>query len=143
MPRCNLRRLRLTGLFNKYTFHLGLIGPLIGIHALSRLKRETGFIVIPAAVLFSAAVGQIFNIFPFTLIDRLPFFSFVQNDYWPCMAALSLMVLAAFGYDAISKTNAFTYPCALLVGLISVSFAFPIWVSGFTRTFRDGYRSAD
>ena len=112
------------GPYNKYTFHLGLLGPLIAVHSLSRLKRQSALIVIAAAACFSASVGQIFGIFPFTLIDSLPFFSFVQNDYWPCMVCLSLMVVVAYGYDAICDTNAFSCSCAVLVGVIASSFFF-------------------
>jgi hypothetical protein len=65
-----------------------------------------------------------FGIFPFTLIDSLPFFSFITNDYWACMVSLSIVVMVAYGYDALSDTNAFTYPFVLLVGVIISSFAF-------------------
>jgi len=112
------------GPYNKYTFHLGIIGPLIAVHSLSRLKRQNAPIIIAAAACFAASVGQLFGLFPFTFIDSLPFFSFIQNDYWPCMACLSLMVMVAYGYDAVSETNAFTYPCVLLVGVIVSSFFF-------------------
>lgn len=112
------------GPYNKYTFHLGVIGPLIAVHSLSRLKRQNAAIVIAAAAWFSASVGQIFGIFPFTLIDSLPFFSFITNDYWSCLASLSLVVMVAYGYDALSDTNAFSYPFVLLVGVIASSFFF-------------------
>jgi hypothetical protein len=112
------------GPYHKYTFHLGVIGPLIAVHSLSRLKRRNAPIVIAAAAWFSASVGQIFGIFPFTLIDSLPFFSFITNDYWSCMASLSLVVMVAYGYDALSDTNSFSYPFVLLVGVIASSFFF-------------------
>lgn len=112
------------GPYNERTFHLGLIGPLIAVHSLSRVNRRTAPVLIAAAAFFSASVGQIFGIFPFTLIDSLPFFSFVRNDYWFCMVCLSLMVMVAYGYDAISDTNAFSYPCALIVAVIVSSFFF-------------------
>jgi hypothetical protein len=112
------------GPYNKFTFHLGIVGPLIAVHSLTRLKLRTAPVVIATAACFSASVGQIFGIFPFTLIDSLPFFSFVQNDYWFCMACLSLMVLVAYGYDGLSSTHSFTYSCALLIGAIVSSFFF-------------------
>lgn len=112
------------GPFYKYIFHLGIIGPLIAVHSLARLKRQTAPIVIAAAGWFAASVGQIFDIFPFTLIDSLPFFSFITDDYWACMACLSLVVLVGYGYDAICDTNAFSHLCVLLVCIIVSSFFF-------------------
>jgi hypothetical protein len=112
------------GSYYDRTFHLGLIGPLIAVHSLSRLTRRTAPVLITMVAFFSASVGQIFGIFPFTLIDSLPFFSFVRNDYWFCMVCLSLMVMVAYGYDAISDTNAFSYPCVLIVAVIVCSFFF-------------------
>jgi hypothetical protein len=112
------------GPFNKLTFHLGIVGPLIAIHSLSRLTRRTAPVILTAAACFSASVGQIFGLFPFTLIDSLPFFSFVMNDYWFSMACLSLMVMAAYGYEAIDDTNGLSYPCVALAGVIVSSFFF-------------------
>jgi len=128
------------GPFNKNTFHLGLIGPLIAVHSLSRLTRRTAPVLIVAAVCFSASVGQIFGIFPFTLIDSLPFFSFVQNDYWFCMVCLSLMVMVAYGYDALSDTNAFSYPTVLIVGVIVSSFFFLYGYLGLYGHFETALR---
>jgi hypothetical protein len=112
------------GPFEKNIFHLGVIAPLIAVHSLSRLTRQTAPIVITAAACLLASVGQIFGIVPFTLIDSLPFFSFIQNDYWPCMACLSLTVMVAYGFDGISETNSFSFPYVLLIGVIVSSFFF-------------------
>ncbi len=112
------------GPYNKYTFHLGIVGPLIAVHSLTRLKLRTAPVVIASTACLSASLGQIFGIFPFTLIDSLPFFSFVQNDYWFCMACLSLMILVAYGYDGLSNTHSLSYPCVLLIGAIVSSFFF-------------------
>ena len=109
---------------SRYTFHLGIIGPLIAAHAVSRLSRETAPIVIAATFCLLASVGQIFGVFPFTVIDSLPFFSFVQNDYWPCMAALSLVVLVAYGYDAISNRNALNSVSAIIILIVVSGFFF-------------------
>jgi hypothetical protein len=133
-----MMRLPLTapaGPYNKLTFHLGVIGPLIAAHSLSRLKRPHAPVILAAAACFSASVGQIFGIFPFTLIDKLPFFSFVMNDYWFCMACLSLVVLVAYGYDAICETNAFNYVSMLLAGIILGSFVYLYFYLGLWGHF--------
>ena len=101
--------------------HLGIIGPLLAIHAFSYKSKFK----IPAAILglyFLAAVGQMFGIFPFTLIDSLPFFSFVRNEYWPCMAALALVLLVGIGLDAMTYKNAFSYPSIAVIGTILCAF---------------------
>jgi Bacterial membrane protein YfhO len=126
------------GPYNKYTFHLGVIAPLIAVHSLSRLKRGTAPIIIAAAAWFSVSVGQMFGIFPFTLIDSLPFFSFITNDYWACMVSWSIVVMVAYGYDALADTNAFTYPFVLLVGVITNSFVFLYGYLGLYGHFETG-----
>ena len=126
------------GPYAKYTFHLGILASLIAVHSLSAMKKQTAPIVVAAAACLSASVGQIFGISPFTLIDSLPFFSFVTNDYWPCMAGLSLMVMVAYGYDAIRDTNALSYPCVLLIGVIISSFFFLYGYLGLYGHFETG-----
>lgn len=110
--------------YEMFTHHMGIIGPLIAVHAISRLSKQTAPVVLAAITCVSVAVGQIFGIVPFTFIDSLPFFSFVQNDYWACMVALGLAVLVAYGYEAICATNAFTFPCLFLISVITASFFF-------------------
>jgi len=40
------------------------------------------------------------------------------------MVALGLVVLVAYGYEAICATNAFTFPCLFLISVITASFFF-------------------
>lgn len=102
--------------------HLGIVGPLIAAHAFSRLCNASRAVLLVLAGCVAAAAGQIWGIFPFTLIDRLPFFSFVRNDYWSSMVILALVLLAAYGYDAITAANAFRLPVWLLLSVIVTAF---------------------
>jgi len=110
--------------YEMFTHHMGIIGPLIAVHAISRLSKQTAPVVLAAIACVSVAVGQIFGIFPFTFIDSLPFFSSVRNEYWSCMVALGLVALVAYGYEAICATNALTLPCLFLISVITASFFF-------------------
>jgi hypothetical protein len=80
---------------------------------------------IPAAILgllLLTAVGQIFGIVPFTLLDSLPFFNSIRNEYWSCMAVLALVLLVGIGLDAMTHENAFSYPSIVLIGTIVGAF---------------------
>ena len=129
--------------YDPWIHHLGIIGPLLAVQAFSCKSR----LRIPAAILglyLLTAVGQIFGIFPFTLLDSLPFFSFIRNEYWSCMAALALVLLVAIGWDSITDQNAFSYPSIVLIGTIACAFfvlygrvgvAPDKWTQGYVTVF--------
>ncbi len=98
--------------------HIGIVGPLIAIHAFSVLTRRTAWPICCLGMCVLAAFGQIFGIFPFTLLDSLPFFSFVRNTYWPAMLVFALVLLTAYGFDAIRAGRSFTIPCAVLMTIM-------------------------
>src|SRR5208337_3251310 len=109
--------------YDPWIHHLGIIGPLLAVQAFSCKSR----LRIPAAILglcLLTAVGQIFGIVPFTLLDSLPFFSFIRNEYWSCMTTLALVLLVAIGWDAMTHQNAFSYPSIVLIGTIACAFFF-------------------
>jgi hypothetical protein len=108
--------------FEKVTIYLGICASLLAVHAWSGLKKRTAPVVAVATACFAASVGQIYGIFPFTLLDLLPFFSFVRNDYWASMTSLSFMMLVAYGYEAICARNAFSRATRVFVGLSAVAF---------------------
>jgi len=110
------------GPFEKITLQLGIIGSLIATHAFRSLKRTAAFGIAAATVCLSISLGQIYGIFPFTLLDSVSFFSFIRNDYWACMASLAFVVLVAYGWEAISSKNALGKPAAVLVGVMVVLF---------------------
>ena len=101
---------------------VGIVGPLLAIHAFTRLRRSSRATVIGLALCVCTALGQMFGVFPFTLIDRLPFFSFIVYQYWSCLLVFAMVFLAAYGYDAINWDNAFTYPCFFLIAVMSCAF---------------------
>ena len=113
---------KVPGAYDRWVQYLGILGPLIAMHALTRTARANRAVILALTGCVLTAVGQIWGIFPFTLIDHLPFFSFVRNEYWSGMVVLALALLAAYGYDAIAPSNAFRFPSWGLVGLIAGSF---------------------
>lgn len=116
-----------------FVHHFGIVGPLLAAHAFFSLRRHTAAVVWVAFGCVLTAAGQIFGLFPFTLIDRLPFFSFVYNEYWSCLLALGLVVLVAYGLEAISHRNAFGMPAALVSTVIISSYFFLLGVLGFPQ----------
>lgn len=85
-----------------WVFHIGVIASLLGASGFARYRsRRTTAVALVSALLVAITVGQMFGIPPFTLIDRLPFFSFVRNEYWPALAGLPIAVLVALGLDCL------------------------------------------
>lgn len=116
-----------------FVHHFGIVGPLLAAHAFFRPRRYTAAVIWVAFGCVLTATGQIFGIFPFTLIDLLPFFSFVYNEYWSCLLALGLVVLVAYGMEAISRQNAFGMPAAFVSTIIISSYFFLLGVLGFPQ----------
>ncbi|MBV8071004.1 MAG: YfhO family protein [Acidobacteriaceae bacterium] len=108
--------------YDPWLQHMGIVGPILAIHAFSGMTRRTVAPIGSLAICAAAAFGQIFGIFPFTLLDSLPFFSFVQNVYWSAMLMLALVLLVPYGLAAIRASRSFTLPCATLIGVIVCSF---------------------
>lgn len=108
--------------YDPWLQHVGIVAPLVAIHAFPRMSRRTAWPICFLGACFLAAFGQIFGIFPFTLLDSLPFFSFVRNEYWPAMLVLALVLLTAYGFDAIRSSHSFTVPCAVLIAIIVCAF---------------------
>ncbi len=102
--------------------HLGIIGPLIAAHAFSRASKASRPVLFSLGACVAIAAGQIWGIFPFTLIDRLPFFSFVRNEYWSAMVVFALVLLVGYGYDAITPTNALNVPSWSVAAIILTAF---------------------
>lgn len=104
--------------YDPWVHYIGIVGPLIAIHAFSQLNRRSLWPIWYLGACWLTAFGQIFGIFPFTLLDYLPFFNFVRNEYWPAMLVMALVLLTAYGFDAIRAAKSFTLPCAALIGVI-------------------------
>lgn len=113
---------KIPDIYNPWVHHLGIIAPLIAAHAFSRRSKASRAVLIALGSCIAVAAGQIWGIFPFTLIDRLPFFSFIRNEYWSAMVVLALVLLVAYGYDAITSGNALNLPSLLVVGTMMVAF---------------------
>ena len=110
------------GNYNPWIQHVGIAGPVIAIHAFSATNRATFWPVCCLGAFISAAFGQIFGIFPFTLLDWLPFFSFVRNEYWSAMLTFALVLLVAYGFDALQSSNSSTYSSIALIAVILCAF---------------------
>ena len=123
-PYAQLPKIGSAGVYEKITLHLGIFGALIAAHAFRFLKGTTAFAMAAATICLSASLGQIYGIFPFTLLDSLAFFSFVRNDYWACMVSLAFVAMVAYGYEAISSRNALGKPAAVVIGVMVISFIF-------------------
>jgi len=119
------------GAYERFVPHLGIVGPLLAAYSVAERKHR--LLVALLGFSFLCAVGQIFGIVPFTLIDRLPFFSFVRNEYWSCMASFSLVFLTGIGIDRLMQRKAFGVPALLLLGVIGCSFFFLLGRVGFTH----------
>lgn len=104
--------------YDPWVHHLGMVGPIIAVHAFSQSNRLVRWPIWVLGGCLLTAFGQIFGLFPFTLLDHLPFFNFVRNEYWPAMLVLALVLLTAYGFDAVRASKSFTLPCAALVGVI-------------------------
>ncbi len=107
--------------YEMFVDYLGIAGTLLAANAVfcrARLRLPVALL----GFLFLCAVGQMFGLFPFTLIDHLPFFSFVRNEYWACLASLALVFLAAIGLDAVSSKRGFSYLTMLVLSVIACSF---------------------
>jgi hypothetical protein len=102
--------------------HLGIIAPLIAAHAFSRASKANRPVLFSLGACVAIAAGQIWGICPFTLIDHLPFFSFVRNEYWSAMVVFALVLLAAYGYDAITPMNALKVPSWSVVAVVVTAF---------------------
>lgn len=118
------RGVKISDDYYAWVHHLGIIGPFIAAHAFSRYSKAPRPVLVTLGVCVAAAAGQIWGLFPFTLIDRLPFFSFVRNEYWTAMVVLALVLLCAYGYDAITETNAFGVPSWILLAVMVGAFSF-------------------
>ena len=104
--------------------------------ALYRSRRITALAVL-SGVLIVIAVGQMYGIPPFTLIDHLPFFSFVRNEYWPALAGIPISILLALGLDSRGKWG--EVPFGFIAAVIGCSFLYllvklHVPVSGPERT---------
>lgn len=101
--------------------YIGIGASLIAAQALFVQRRWRPVVaVLVACVLIS--FGQIFGVPPFTLIDKLPFFSFIRNSYWSAMLALAFSFLVGFALHALAPRNASWLPSLLVAGLIACSF---------------------
>jgi hypothetical protein len=89
--------------------------------ALYRSRRITA-IALLSGVLVAIAVGQMYGIPPFTLIDHLPFFSFIRNEYWPALAGIPVAILLALGLDRRGKWG--EVPFAFVAAIIACSFLY-------------------
>jgi hypothetical protein len=119
------------GAYEMFVPHLGIVGPLLATYSVQGRKHR--LLVVLLGFCFLCAVGQMFGIFPFTLIDRVVFFSFIRNEYWACMSSLSLVFLAGIGLDALARRKEFGMPAVLLLGIIGGSFFFLLGRVGLTH----------
>ena len=72
-----------------------------------------------------------FDLFPFTLLDSVPFFSFVETDYWPVMSALAFVVLVALGFDGLGRPPALPPPALVVVTIALSAFGYLWFELGF------------
>jgi len=83
-----------------WAFHTGVLVSLVAARGVGIYHdRRTTAVSVCAALLVVVTVGQLFGIPPFSLIDHLPFFSFVRNEYWPAMAGIPIALLVALGLE--------------------------------------------
>lgn len=82
---------------------IGIIASLIAVQAFATRRLLQDLLVIALGVVFLIAFGQAFGLPPFTLIDKLPFFSFVRNTYWMAMLTLAASLLTAIGADRLKN----------------------------------------
>jgi hypothetical protein len=104
--------------YDPFIDHIGIVAPFIAIQAFSGLTRRTAWPICCLGICVLTAFGQIFGVFPFTLIDLLPFFSFVRNTYWPAMLALALVLLIPYGFDTLRARRPSLVPSAVLMAII-------------------------
>jgi hypothetical protein len=128
--------------YEMFVDYLGITATLVAANAFfcrAQLRLPVALLVF----CFLCAIGQMFGIFPFTLIDHLPFFSFVRNEYWPCQASLALTFLSAIGLDAITSKRGFSYLTLLLLAVIACSSFYLLGRFGAPKeAFIGGYLAA-
>ena len=84
--------------------YFGIVTSLVAASGVGTYpKRRITAVAILSGVLVAITFGQMFGIPPFTLIDRLPFFSFVVNEYWPVLAGIPMALLVALALDGLGK----------------------------------------
>jgi len=112
--------------------YIGIAASLIAANAFF-VRRRWRLVVIVLFVCVFVSFGQIFGVPPFTLIDKLPFFSFIRNTYWSAMLVLALSFLAGFGLDALSARNSLSLPSIFVAAVIACSFFFVYGHAGISN----------
>lgn len=103
--------------------HLGIIASLVAASGLTRPNRLSA-LAWACLGLIVLALGVAFGLFPFTLVQSLPFFSFVRNEYWPALALLPFSVLVGLGFEALGPKSAFGLVGMAVWALIAGAFVF-------------------
>jgi hypothetical protein len=106
-----------------WVFHIGVIASLVAASGVARFRNSRlTAISLASALLIAIAAGQMFGIPPFTLIDHLPFFSFVRNEYWPALAGIPISILLALGLDNNGKWGDISF--GITAAAIAASFGY-------------------
>lgn len=104
------RQLRLGHLETHGVYHLGIVAWLVALQAFAARRFRRHPVVAVCAALITATLGRLFGLFPFTLVEHLPFFSDIRTQYWGALAGLPFVLLLAYGFDALSRRTVGKWP---------------------------------
>jgi hypothetical protein len=122
---------KLGGYMPNVVFHFGILVGIFFVLAFGR-KFFREFVLMTATVLLSIALARIFGM-PMVghLIDSLPFFGRIGEQYWWIVVACSTVVVFAHGVRAFERADYMLWPSAVIALVILSSLIYVGVIYGF------------
>ncbi len=112
-------------------YHLGVAALLVAFQAFAGRRSRRNPVVLTAGLLMAVAVARQFGLIPPELVEQLPIFSMISDQYWGAMVCFPFCILLAHGVDALSSETVRRWPTFAVLGFLGACFFFLLGRLGF------------